>query len=60
MPDWKLIAAGRGLEPAPQDWERILPVMDSMQAVLDRLTPTIPLLLEPIVTFRCEGEEQQR
>lgn len=59
MPDWKLVAAGRGFDIPDQDMERIAPVLDAMEAGLRRLIPTLPLLLEPIVTFRCQPEEEQ-
>lgn len=58
MPDWKLIAAGRGLNLSSEELERIAPVLDALQATLQSKLRAIPLATEPIIAFQCTGEEQ--
>lgn len=58
MPDWKLIAAGRGLAIPDEQMEKIASVLDAVEAGLRPLIPAIPLLVEPIVTFRAAPEEE--
>ncbi|MCS7314879.1 MAG: hypothetical protein RMI94_03260 [Bryobacterales bacterium] len=60
MPDWKRLAAARGLGASDEDLARIAPVLDPLHALLCRLTAELPLLTEPLVTFRCEPEEEGR
>ncbi len=58
MSDWKLIAAGRGLLIPSEELEKIAAVLDAMEAGIRGLIPTIPLWVEPVVTFRCAPEEE--
>ncbi len=59
MSDWKLIATGRGLVIPDDEMEKIAVVLEAMEAGLRALVPTIPLLVEPVVTFRCAPEEEE-
>lgn len=56
MPDWKKLAAARGLTISDDDLERIAPVLEPLHVLLCRLAAELPLLVEPLVSFRCEPE----
>lgn len=57
MPDWKALAAARGFDWSQQDLDRIAPVLEPLHALLYRLTAELPLLTEPLISFRCEPED---
>ncbi|MGC8792824.1 MAG: hypothetical protein ACP5U2_05475 [Bryobacteraceae bacterium] len=58
MPDWKAIAAARGLALSERELERIGAALDPLHVRLRELLASIPLTLEPLVTFRCEDGEE--
>jgi hypothetical protein len=58
MPDWRLLAAARGLNLPEEDLHRIEPVLDELYAVLSDRAARIPLTAEPLINFRCEVEEE--
>lgn len=60
MPDWKALAAARGFDWSDEDLGRIAPVLEPLHALLYRLTAELPILTAPLVTFRCEPEEEGR
>ncbi len=56
MKDWKLIAAGRGLQIPGGDLERIAKSLDDLEAAFRPLANAIPHQTEPAVIFH-PGEE---
>lgn len=57
MSDWKLIAAGRGLNLDAEELERIAPVLDALQSALRSQLSALPLTVEPLIGFHCVAEE---
>jgi len=58
MPDWKLIAAGLELEIPETELDRISPPLEGLHSRLRSLLPSVPLLVEPLVSFRSDPEEE--
>ncbi len=57
MTDWKLLAAARGLGIPDAEMEKIVPVMDALEAGFRPLAAGIPPAAEPAVIFYCAPEE---
>jgi len=57
MKDWKLLAAGCGLDLPEEELARINAVMEALEAAFRPLACTIPMEVEPAVTFACPPEE---
>jgi len=57
MPDWRMLAAARGLALPEEDLARIEPVLDELHAVLAERVAAVPLTAEPLISFRCETDE---
>jgi hypothetical protein len=55
MKDWKLRATGLSIPEA--DLEKIIPVMDALEAAFRPLIPDIPLETEPAIIFQVNPEE---
>lgn len=52
MTDWKLAAAARCPEIPAAEVERIVPVLESLEAAFAPLTARIPVECEPAAVFR--------
>jgi|YNPMSStandDraft_1061717.scaffolds.fasta_scaffold34978_3 hypothetical protein len=57
MPDWRMLAAARGLSLPEDDLARVEAVLDELHAVLCERAAAIPLTAEPLISFRCETDE---
>jgi len=58
MRDWKLIAAGQGLNIPEGDLQKITQVLDGLEAAFRPLGASIPPEIEPAVTFSCPPQEK--
>jgi hypothetical protein len=57
MKDWKSIAAGLDLDIPESDLEKIVPVLDTLEAAFRPLVREIPLETEPAVIFHLPPED---
>jgi hypothetical protein len=58
MKDFKLLAAGHGLDIPEDDLARITAVLAGLETAFRPLVATIPLETEPALSFSCSPEEQ--
>ena len=58
MTDWMAIAAGRGLGIPDADLDRIVPVLEALEAAFRPLAENIPWDVEPAVTFSCPAGDE--
>jgi len=58
MKDFRLVAAGYGLDIPEDELARISAVLDGLETAFRPLIKTIPLETEPAVTFACPPEER--
>ncbi len=59
MRDWKKIAEAESFEIPPADMERIVPVLDGLEAAFRPLVTGIPHEVEPAVIFRAAPEAEE-
>ena len=54
MPNWKLLAQARGIDLPAEDLERLIPVLDSLDAAFAPLRELAPHESEPVTSYRLE------
>ena len=59
MKDFKLLAAGHGLDVPEDELARVSAVLDGLEAAFRPLVQTIPLETEPALTFTCAPPEDR-
>lgn len=59
MRDWKLLATAQGLDIPAEELDRIGPVLGALEAAFRPLVKSIPIEVEPAVTFSCPRQENQ-
>lgn len=58
MPDWKMLAAARGLKLTDEEIARISGPLDGLEAGWRPLLGRIPYETEPAVIMQCAAEHQ--
>ena len=59
MKDFRLLAAGHGLQTPEDELARMSAVLEGLEAAFRPLVEGIPLETEPAVTFLCPPEERR-
>jgi len=59
MKDWRTLATAQGLDIPSEELERVAPVLEALEAAFRPLVKSIPIDIEPAVTFSCPREESQ-